>query len=75
MSRLRDRQGERNVLLELAWMRSSSSGKIKPLTQSSASHSSLGSESDAASQVDISGVKPSVPYCTVVCVSVSPLVV
>ena len=58
-----------------AWMSSSSSGKMKSLTQSSASHSSSGTESDAASQVDISGVKPSVPYWTVACVSVSPLVV
>ena len=39
----------------------SSSGNSKPLPQSAASHSSFGSESEAASQVDISGVKPSVP--------------
>ena len=55
---------------------SSSSGKLKPLAQSSASHSSSGiRRSDAASQVDISGVKPSVPYAPCMCVSVSPLVV
>ena len=43
-----------------AWIRSSSSGKLNPLSQSAASHSSLGSESDADSHVDISGVNPSV---------------
>ena len=58
-----------------AWISPSSSGKLKPLAQSSATHSSSGTESDAASQVDISGVKPSVPYSSVMCVSVSPFVV
>ena len=53
----------------------SSSGNSKPLPQSSASHSSSGTESDAASHVDISGVNPSVSYSSVMCVSVSPLVV
>ena len=41
-----------------AWTSSSSSGKSKPLPQSVASHSSSGTDSEAASQVDISGVKP-----------------
>ena len=58
-----------------AWISCSSSGKLKPLWQSSASHSSSGTESDAASQVDISGVKPRVPKASVMWVSVSPLVV
>ncbi len=39
----------------------SSSGNSKPLPQSAASHWSSGTLSEAASQVDISGVKPSVP--------------
>jgi hypothetical protein len=39
---------------------SSSSGKMKPLTQSSGSHSSSGTDADTLWQVDISGVKPSV---------------
>ena len=58
-----------------AWIRPSSSGKLKPLMQSSASHSSLGSESDTVWQVVISGVKLRVPLLTVACPSVSPLVV
>ena len=58
-----------------AWISSSSSGKLNPLTQSSASHSSSGTESDAASHVDISGVKPSVPYASCMCESRSPFVV
>jgi hypothetical protein len=57
------------------WTSASSSGKLKPLRQSSAFHSSVGFDSDAASQVDISGVKPSVPYRSVMWVSVSPFVV
>ena len=57
------------------WMSSSSSGKMNSLAQSSGSHSSSGSTAAATSQVDISGVKPRVPYCTCMCVSVSPLVV
>ena len=44
-----------------ACTRPSSSGNSKPLPQSSASHWSSGRTSDAASHVDISGVKPSVP--------------
>ena len=56
-------------------MSSSSSGKLKPLTHSSGRHSSSGSDAETVSQVVISGVKPSVPYRTVMCVSVSPLVV
>ena len=43
------------------WISSSSSGNSKPEPQSSASHSSSGTESDAASHVDISGVNPKVP--------------
>ena len=39
-----------------AWTSSSSSGNSKPEPQSAASHSSSGTESDAASHVDISGV-------------------
>ncbi len=58
-----------------AWISPSSSGKLKPLWQSSASHSSSGTEFDAASQVAISGVKPSVPNASCVCESVSPFVV
>ena len=50
-------------------------GKLKPLAQSSANHSSSGMESDTVSHVVISGVKPIVPYLTCMCVSVSPLVV
>src|SRR6185312_235979 len=52
-----------------------SSGKMKWLTQSSGRHWSSGSTFAAESQVDISGVKPNVPYRTVAWLSVSPLVV
>ncbi len=45
-----------------AWTSSSSSGNSKPLPQSSATHSSSGTESEADSHVAISGVNPSVPY-------------
>ena len=58
-----------------AWIRPSSSGKLKPLMQSSASHSSSGSESDTVWQVVISGVKLRVPLSTVACPLVSPFVV
>ncbi len=44
-----------------AWTSPSSSGNSKPLPQSAASHSSSGTEFDAASHVDISGVKPKTP--------------
>ena len=44
-----------------AWISPSSSGKLNPLSQSSASHWSPGMASDTDSHVDISGVKPSVP--------------
>ncbi len=53
----------------------SSSGKLKPLTQSSATHGSSAYLFEATSQVVISGVKPSVPNSTVMWESVSPLVV
>ena len=58
-----------------AWIRPSSSGKLKPLWQSAGSHWSSGSIADAVWQVVISGVKPTVPKRTCACVSVSPLVV
>ena len=42
-----------------AWISASSSGKSKPKkSQSSSVHSSSGTDSTAASHVDISGVKP-----------------
>ena len=58
-----------------AWIRPSSSGKLKPLSQSSVTHSSSGTESETVSHVDISGVNPSVRNFSVMWVSVSPLVV
>ena len=70
-----DGQRERDVLRELGLDQASSSGKLKPLSQSSGSHSSSGSIADAVSHVVISGVKPSVPYASCMCESMSPLVV
>jgi hypothetical protein len=58
-----------------AWTSPSSSGNSKPEPQSSRTHSSSGTESEAASHVAISGVKPKTPYFSVMYVSVSPLVV
>ena len=58
-----------------AWIKPSSSGKLKPLSQFAGSHSSSGSIADAVSHVVISGVKLSVPYFSCMCESVSPFVV
>ena len=62
LRRLGHRQRERDVLRELR-LRSavSLSGKLKPLSQSSGSNASSGSSALAVWQVDISGVKASVP--------------
>ena len=53
----------------------SSSGKLKPLTQSSGSHPSSGSDALTVWQVDISGVYASVPNASCTRSVVSPLVV
>ena len=53
----------------------SSSGKLKPLTQSRGSHSSSGSMALAVWQVVISGVYAKVPKASCMCSVVSPLVV
>src|SRR6478736_324884 len=58
-----------------AWTSASSSGKLKSLSQSAGSQASAGFDSLAVSQVDISGVKPSVPYAAAACSVVSPFVV
>jgi hypothetical protein len=62
-------------LTNSSWTSFSSSGKLKPLSQFTASHWSSGYRFEMVSQVLISGVKPSAPVRTWAWKSVSPLVV